>query len=92
MPVKQQVPNVSFSNEITTTFIISTGIARRHGLDEPSRVVVEEVDDGILVRKLKPREEGGHGPDESPEPEQADNVPHRANNEVLSDHVIRKRL
>ncbi|MFY9872832.1 MAG: AbrB/MazE/SpoVT family DNA-binding domain-containing protein [Candidatus Nitrosopolaris sp.] len=37
----------------STTLIIPIEIARRHGLDEPSHVTVEERPDGILIRRLE---------------------------------------
>jgi hypothetical protein len=48
--------------DITTTFltgrtsctlIISKDIAKKYGIDEPSHVVVEGTDKGILIRKLE---------------------------------------
>ncbi|CAN5536255.1 hypothetical protein BH18THE2_BH18THE2_37420 [soil metagenome] len=48
--------------DITTTFltgrtsctlIISKDIAKRYGIDEPSHVIVEGTDIGILIRKLE---------------------------------------
>ena len=47
--------------DITTTFltgrtsctlIISKDIAKKYGIDEPSHVIVEGTDKGILIRKL----------------------------------------
>ena len=47
--------------DITTTFltgrtsctlIISKDIAKKYGIDEPSHVIVEGIDRGILIRKL----------------------------------------
>jgi hypothetical protein len=48
--------------DITTTFltgrtsctlIISKDIAKKYGIDEPSHVIVEGTDRGILIRKLE---------------------------------------
>ncbi|HYA83767.1 MAG TPA: hypothetical protein VEH06_10020 [Candidatus Bathyarchaeia archaeon] len=39
------------SGKISTTLIIPIEIARRHGLDKPAYVVIEETPQGILIRK-----------------------------------------
>jgi hypothetical protein len=41
------------TNKLSATLIIPIDIARKHGLAEPSHVVVEDTDQGILIRKLK---------------------------------------
>ncbi|MFY9796587.1 MAG: AbrB/MazE/SpoVT family DNA-binding domain-containing protein [Candidatus Nitrosopolaris sp.] len=41
------------SGRLSSTFIIPIEIARRHGLDQPSHVIVEETPDGILIRRLE---------------------------------------
>jgi hypothetical protein len=55
-------PNLNHSKEITKTWltgqksctlIIPREIARRHGLEEPSHVLVEETPQGIMIRKLQ---------------------------------------
>jgi predicted regulator of Ras-like GTPase activity (Roadblock/LC7/MglB family) len=42
----------------STTMIISKEIAKRYGIDEPSHVVIEGTDQGILIRKLNLDEVG----------------------------------
>ena len=49
----KQVRKIFLTNKISATLIIPIELARRHGLNEPSHVVVEERPDGILIRKLK---------------------------------------
>ncbi|MGI8833054.1 MAG: hypothetical protein ACR2IS_10515 [Nitrososphaeraceae archaeon] len=39
-------------NKLSATLIIPIDIARKHGLAEPSHVVVEEHPEGILIKKL----------------------------------------
>jgi len=34
------------------SMLIPKTIARKHGMDKPASVIVEETDDGILVRKV----------------------------------------
>jgi hypothetical protein len=41
------------TNKLSATLIIPLDIARKHGLAEPSHVVVEEHPEGILIRKLE---------------------------------------
>lgn len=48
----KEVAPIFLSNKISSTLIIPIGIARRYGLDRPSHVVLEEVKDGILIKKL----------------------------------------
>ena len=50
--VTRTVSKVFLLNKISATLIIPAEIARKHGLDHPSHVIVEETDDGILIRKL----------------------------------------
>lgn len=40
------------SGKLSATLVIPIDIARRHGLDQPSEVVVEETKEGILIRKI----------------------------------------
>jgi predicted regulator of Ras-like GTPase activity (Roadblock/LC7/MglB family) len=51
-----------FIKDVTTTFvsgktsctlIIAKEIAKKYGIDEPSHVVVEGTDDGILIRRIE---------------------------------------
>lgn len=49
----KEVTKTFLSGKISATLIIPIDIARRHGLDEPSHVIVEERPDGILVRRLE---------------------------------------
>jgi hypothetical protein len=46
------ISKIWLTNKISATLIIPKEIALKHGLDEPSHVVVEETKDGILIRKL----------------------------------------
>jgi bifunctional DNA-binding transcriptional regulator/antitoxin component of YhaV-PrlF toxin-antitoxin module len=40
------------SGRLSATLVIPIDIARRHGLNEPAEVIVEETEKGILIRKL----------------------------------------
>jgi bifunctional DNA-binding transcriptional regulator/antitoxin component of YhaV-PrlF toxin-antitoxin module len=51
--MKGVVRKIFLSGNLSATFIIPIEIARRHGLDEPSHVIVEERPDGILIRRLE---------------------------------------
>jgi bifunctional DNA-binding transcriptional regulator/antitoxin component of YhaV-PrlF toxin-antitoxin module len=48
-----KIAPIFLTNKISATLIIPIEIARRHGLDRPSHVVVEDTKDGILIRKLR---------------------------------------
>jgi hypothetical protein len=41
------------SGKFSTVVVIPIEIARRHGLDKPSNVIVEDTSQGILLKKLK---------------------------------------
>jgi hypothetical protein len=41
------------SGKISTTLIIPIEMARRYGIDKPSNVIVEETENGILIRKIE---------------------------------------
>jgi hypothetical protein len=49
---RKEITKIFLSNKISATLIIPIEIARRHGLEKPAHVVVEERPDGILVRRL----------------------------------------
>ena len=50
---KKEISKIFLLNKISATLIIPLEIAKRHGLNEPSHVVVEEIPEGILIRKLE---------------------------------------
>jgi hypothetical protein len=39
------------TGKLSATLVIPIDIAKKHGLDNPSNVVVEETENGILLRK-----------------------------------------
>jgi hypothetical protein len=49
----KQVKKIFLTNRISATLIIPIELARKHGLNEASHVIVEERDEGILIRKLE---------------------------------------
>lgn len=50
---KKEVTKIFLTNRISSTLIIPIELARKHGLNKPSYVVVEEIPEGILIRKLR---------------------------------------
>ena len=44
---------LSIVGKLSVTIIIPIDIARKHGLDRPSNVVVEEAEEAIMIRKLE---------------------------------------
>lgn len=48
----KDIASIYLTNRVSATLIIPIEMARRQGLDQPSRVTVEETEDGILIRKL----------------------------------------
>jgi hypothetical protein len=49
----KKIATTFLSGKISSTLIIPIEIARKYGLDEPSNVIVEEKENGILIRKLE---------------------------------------
>ena len=49
----KRVTHTFLSGRLSATLIIPIDTARKYGLDRPANVVVEEKDDGILIRKLE---------------------------------------
>lgn len=50
---KREVSKIFLSGRLSATLIIPIEMARRHGLEKPSHVVIEERQDGILIKKLE---------------------------------------
>ncbi|HSF00554.1 MAG TPA: hypothetical protein VLA48_06625 [Nitrososphaeraceae archaeon] len=48
----KKVTHTFLSGRLSSTLIIPIETARKYGLDQPSNVIVEEREDGILIRKL----------------------------------------
>jgi hypothetical protein len=48
----KKVTHTFLSGRLSSTLIIPIEIARKYGIDQPSNVIVEEREDGILIRKL----------------------------------------
>ena len=53
IPNERRVTHTWLSGNLSATLVIPIEIARRNGLDRPSDVVVEETENGILIRKLE---------------------------------------
>ena len=49
---EKRVAPIYLTNKVSATLVIPIGMARRKGLDKPTNVVVEETDQGILIKKL----------------------------------------
>jgi bifunctional DNA-binding transcriptional regulator/antitoxin component of YhaV-PrlF toxin-antitoxin module len=49
----RQISKIFIAGKISACLIIPIEIARRHGLERPSNVLVEETPRGILIRKLE---------------------------------------
>jgi bifunctional DNA-binding transcriptional regulator/antitoxin component of YhaV-PrlF toxin-antitoxin module len=49
---EKKITSTFLSGRISATLVIPIELARRHGLDQPSQVVVEETKEGILIRKI----------------------------------------
>ena len=48
----KQIRKTFLSGKLSATLVIPIEVARKYGLEKPSHVVVEEIADGILTRKL----------------------------------------
>jgi hypothetical protein len=49
----KRITHTFLSGRLSATLIIPISIALKYGLDKPANVVVEERDDGILIKKLE---------------------------------------
>jgi hypothetical protein len=49
----KKITTIFLSGKISSTLIIPIDIARKYGLNESSNVIVEEKENGILIRKLE---------------------------------------
>lgn len=52
MSFSKKITSTFLSGKLSATIVIPIDIARKHGLDRPSEVIVEETDAGILIRKI----------------------------------------
>jgi hypothetical protein len=53
MSVKlKAITHTFISGKLSTTVIIPINIARKYKIDKPANVIVEEADDGILIKPL----------------------------------------
>jgi hypothetical protein len=50
---KKEITKIFLSNKVSATLIIPIDIARRHGLEKPAHVIVEERPEEILIRRLE---------------------------------------
>ena len=49
----KKITHIFMSGKLSSTVIIPIEIARKQGLDKPTNVTVEEMDNGIFIRKLE---------------------------------------
>jgi hypothetical protein len=53
MSVKlKDITHTFISGKLSTTVIIPTNIARKYKIDKPTNVIVEEAENGILIKPL----------------------------------------
>jgi hypothetical protein len=50
---EKDITTTYLSGKTSCTIIIAKEIAKKYGIDEPSHVVVEGTEKGILIRKLE---------------------------------------
>jgi hypothetical protein len=50
---EKEVTKTFLTGKVSATLIIPIEMARKHGLEKPSHVVVEEMGEGLLIRRLK---------------------------------------
>jgi len=53
MPYDKGIGKIFLINKISATLIIPIELARKHGLNQPSHVTIEDTDQGILIKKLE---------------------------------------
>jgi hypothetical protein len=49
---RQKITHTFIIGKLSATLIIQIDTARKYGIAEPSNVTVEEIPEGILIRKL----------------------------------------
>jgi hypothetical protein len=49
----KKLTHIFLSGKLSATLIIPISIARKYGLDSPTHVLVEEKEEGILIKKLE---------------------------------------
>jgi len=49
----RRITHTFLSGNLSATLVIPIEIARRNGLDKPSNVIVEEIQGGILIRRIE---------------------------------------
>jgi hypothetical protein len=49
----KEIHRTFLSGRLSATLVIPIEIARRHGLEKPAHVIIEERPEGILVRRLE---------------------------------------
>jgi hypothetical protein len=50
---RKKVSSIFTSGKVSATMVIPIDTAKRYGLTDGSHVTIEEIPDGILIRKLK---------------------------------------
>jgi bifunctional DNA-binding transcriptional regulator/antitoxin component of YhaV-PrlF toxin-antitoxin module len=53
MSNRPKITHTFITGKISATLILPLSTARKYGIDQPSNVIVEEREDGILIRKLE---------------------------------------
>jgi hypothetical protein len=48
----KKIKSTFLSGKLSATIVIPIDIARKHGLNRPSEVIVEDTEHGILIRKI----------------------------------------
>lgn len=48
----KNITHTYLSGKFSTTLIIPIEIARKYNIDKPSNVIVEETDEGILIKRI----------------------------------------
>lgn len=49
----KKIAPIFLTNKLSATLIIPIDLARRHGIDGPSHVIIEDTANGIVIRKLE---------------------------------------
>lgn len=50
---RKKISPIFLSNKLSSTLIIPIDMARKFGLDRPVHVILEETNEGILIKKLE---------------------------------------
>jgi hypothetical protein len=50
---QKRIASVFISNGVSSTLVIPIKLARKYAIDKPSHLIIEDTQEGILIKKLE---------------------------------------